>query len=150
MRSVSATTVETRAEFFILRDELDRKTKELATLRISQEFHIRRPVLRRVIRALNIIHEDLMYERDMRQTVEGVKAELTECLDENAVTVASPDVGTRLTEAKAVDIQNARREPTEDEALKGTIASTDLPAYIVHGAQGMEEVLVSAKVRVYV
>jgi hypothetical protein len=150
LRSVNAAIQETGAGFSILREELDNKTKQITALRLGQEFHVRRPVLVRVIRALEIIDDDLSHQRDMRQTLEGVRVELRECLDDNAVSVHTPETGSRLAEAKAIDVQNARLEVTDDEALKGTIAATDRPAYIARGAQGFEEVLVPAKVRVYV
>lgn len=150
VRTSTAAIQETRAEFSILRDELDSKTREVAALRLGQEFHVRRPVLMRVIRALDIIDDDLTNQRDIRQTVEGVRVELRECLEDNAIFIHTPTPGTRLSEAKGVDAQGARQEPTQDEALWGTIASTDRPAYVARGPQGAEEVLVPAKVRVFV
>ena len=140
----------TREEFSILRDELDRKSKDVAILRMGTEYHVRRPVLLRVIRSLDIIEDDLKYDRDLRQTIEGIRVELRECLEDNAVSIVEPAVGTPIAEARGVDAQGARREPTSDEALCGMIAGVSSPAYIARGHQGSEEIIVPARVRVYV
>jgi hypothetical protein len=141
---------DTRSEFSILREELDQKTKELALLRLGQGFHVRRPVIMCVIRALEIIHDDVSHGRDLKETLEGVRVELQECLDDNAVFSHTPAAGTRLADAKGVDALGAQQVPTSEDTMKGTIAGTDRPGYVVRGPQGNEEVLVPAKVRVFV
>jgi len=141
---------DTRGEFTILRDELDRKTKEVADLKMGHEFHHRRPLLRRIIRALEIIAEDAVASRDAQATLAGVIVELQECLEENAVTRFENPPGTKLAEARSLDVAGCSREPAPDESVRGTVAATLRPAYVARGPNGDEVVLLPGKATVYV
>lgn len=140
---------DTRSEFAILRDELDRKTKEIADLKIGHDFQSRKSILRAVAYAMQIIEEDQCGGRDAAETLKGVVVELQECLQDNNVMAVRPDPGARLTETKGVSIQESIREQAPEPHLKGTIRDTLRPAYVIVGPSGSEEIVRQARVRIY-
>lgn len=148
--AAASATAETRGEFSILRDELDRKTREIADLKMGHEFHHRRPVLRRLIHALQIIEEDTAASRDVAETLQGVLVELRECLEENSIVTLENPPGTRLAEAKALDVAGSVKEPAPEESARGTVVETTRPAYVARGPNGAEVVLVQSRARIYV
>lgn len=139
-----------REEFGILREELESRHKELKASQLGQEFHYRRAVLMRVIRALEIIDEDAAQTLDPSKTIHGIKVELEECLQDNHVHIQQPNVGQRIADTVGFDSRSARREPTDDPSLRGTVASVERPAYVVTGPRGLQETLVPARVTVFV
>jgi len=149
VESLSQAIQDTRAEFAILREELDRKTREIADLKLGHEFHARRPVLRAVAHALQIIEEGKHSGEPPESTLAGVATELRECLEDNRVIARSFEPGTRLADAKGVSTQESIREPAADDSLKGTIGETMRCAYIVIGPSGAEDVVRPARVRIY-
>lgn len=148
--AAAAATQETRGEFCILRDELDRKTREVADLRMGHEFHHRRPLLRRLIHVLQIIEEDTAASRNVVETLQGVLVELRECLDENSIATLENPPGTRIAEARALDVAGSAKEPAPEESARGTVAETTRPAYVAVGPNGVEVVLVQSRARIYV
>ena len=149
----SAAATETRAareEFQILREELDARQKEIKLLQLGQEFHYRRPVLMRVVRALEIISDDQLHTRDPAKTLEGVQIELHECLEDNHVTEWAPPVGVPIADAVGFDTRTAQRRETDDLEKKGMVAEVERPAYVVRGPGGHQEVLVPARITVFV
>jgi len=141
---------ETREELDVLRHELDVKSKEIAALKLGHEFHARRPVLMRVIRALDIIDEDTSSQRDPAGTLEGVKVELLECLEDQSIAIVRPQVGSALSDNKGLDLATAIQVPTTEPEQRGTIAAVKRPAYVVKGPSHDEEVLLPARVQVHV
>jgi hypothetical protein len=139
-----------REEFAILREELEARQKELKLLQLGQEFHYRRPALMRIIRALEIIDDDMTHRRDPTRTLEGVRVELDECLQDNHVFTIRPEIGKAIAETAGFDGRSARRLETADTARKGTVAEVERPAYVVSGPSGHREVLVPARVTVFV
>lgn len=139
-----------REEFGILRHELDIRQKELKAMQLGQEFHHRRSALLRIIRAIEIINDDMANQREPEGTLEGVRVELAECLDDNRVVAVKPSVGQRVGDAADYDPGSARRQPATDPALRGTVASVECPAYIATGPNGQREVLVQARVTIFV
>jgi len=139
----------TRSEFAILREELDRKTNEIANLKMGHEFHSRRSVLRAVAHALQIIEEDQACGRNSEATLDGVAVELRECLQDNNVVAKKYDPGMRLSDAKGVSTQESIKEAASEDSLKGTIGETIRSAYVVLGPAGDEEVLRHARVRIF-
>jgi molecular chaperone GrpE (heat shock protein) len=140
---------DTRAEFAILRDELDRKTKEIAELKLGHEFHSRRPVLRAIAHALQIIEEDAHGGTNPESTLAGVASELRECLQDNNVSDRTYEPGTRLSDAKGVSTHESIKEPAPEDGLRGTIGETRRSAYMVIGPTGAEEILRHARVKIY-
>jgi hypothetical protein len=146
---ISQAIRDTRAEFAILREELDRKTREIADLKLGHEFHARRPVLRAVAHALQIIEEGGHSGEPPESTIAGVATELRECLEDNSVIARCYEPGTRLSDAKGVSTQESIKEPSVNESLRGTIGETMRCAYIVIGPSGAEEVVRPARVKIY-
>jgi len=140
---------DTRSEFTILREELDRKAKEIADLRIGHDFKSRKSILRAVAHAMQIIEEDRHGGRDAADTLKGVVVELEECLQDNNVTALRYDPGTRLSDAKGVSTQESIKEQAQEPHLKGTIGETMRPAYVIVGPNGSEEIVRQARVRIY-
>ena len=149
VESLSEAIRDTRAEFAILREELDRKTREIADLRLGQEFQARRPVLRAVAHALQIIEEGTHSGEPPESTLAGVATELRECLEDNRVIARSFEPGTKLADAKGVSTQESILEPAADDSLKGTIGETMRCAYIVIGPSGAEDVVRPARVKIF-
>jgi hypothetical protein len=149
VESVSQAIHDTRSEFAILREELDQKTKEIANLKLGHDFHSRRPVLRAVAHALQIIEEDQACGRNSEVTLDGVAVELRECLQDNNVVVKKYEPGMKLSDAKGVSTQESIKEPASEDSLKGTIGETIRSAYVVVGPAGDEEVLRHARVRIF-
>lgn len=149
VESLSHAIHDTRAEFAILREELDRKTREIADLKLGHEFHARRPVLRAVAHALQIIEEATHSGEPSESTLAGVATELRECLEDNRVIARSFEPGTKLAEAKGVSTQESIREPAADASMKGTIGETLRCAYVVMGPSGAEDIVRPARVRIY-
>lgn len=149
VESLSQAIQETRSEFAILREELDRKTREIADLKLGHEFHARRPVLRAVAHALQIIEEGTHSGEPPESTLAGVATELRECLEDNRVIARSFEPGTRLADAKGVSTQESIREPAADDSMKGTIGETLRCAYFVMGPSGVEDIVRPARVRIY-
>lgn len=149
VESLSQTIQDTRAEFAILREELDRKTREIADLKLGHEFHARRPVLRAVAHAMQIIDEATHAGELSDSTLAGVATELRECLEDNRVIARSFEPGTKLAEAKGVSTQESIREPAADDSLKGTIGETLRCAYVVIGPSGAEDIVRPARVKIY-
>jgi hypothetical protein len=139
-----------RTEFSILRDELEAKSKEIKELQLGRDFHSRRSILLRVIKAFEAIDQDSSLGVDAARTLEGVRAELEECLEDNAIKVVKPIVGERISEAKLIDPRSAAKENAPDATLKGTVSAVERPAYVVRRLDGQEELLIPARVTVYV
>lgn len=150
VESLSQTIQDTRAEFAILREELDRKTREIADLKLGHEFHARRPVLRAVAHALQIIDEATHSGEPSESTLAGVATELRECLEDNRVIARTFEPGTKLADAKGVSTQESIREPAADHSLKGTIGETLRCAYVVIGPSGTEDIVRPARVKIYI
>ena len=140
---------DTRSEFTILRNELDRKTKEIADLKIGHDFQSRKSILRAVAYAMQIIEEDQCGGRDAAETLKGVVVELQECLQDNNVMAVRYEPGTRLTDTKGVSTQESIKEQAPEPHLKGTIGDTMRPAYVIVGPSGSEEIVRQARVRIY-
>ena len=149
VESLSQTIQDTRAEFAILREELDRKTREIADLKLGHEFHARRPVLRAVAHAMQIIDEATHSGEPSESTLVGVATELRECLEDNRVIARTFEPGTKLADAKGVSSQESIREPAADHSLKGTIGETLRCAYVVIGPSGTEDIVRPARVKIY-
>ncbi len=139
----------TREEFGILGTELDKKSQELQTMRMGQEFHNRKAMILAAIRALEMIGIDKAADGDTHKTLHGIFTDLTEALDDNHVATYMPSVGERVP-TRGVDVGSARYTPTAEHTLVGTIASVERPAYIATGPSGDEEVLKAAVVTIYV
>ena len=146
---ISQAIQDTRSEFTILRDELDRKTKEIADLRIGHDFQSRKSILRAVAYAMQIIEEDQCSGRDAAETLKGVVVELQECLQDNNVMAVRYEPGTRLADTKGVSSQESIKEQAPEPHLKGTIGETMRPAYVIVGPSGSEEIVRQARVRIY-
>lgn len=140
---------DTRSEFSILREELDRKAKEIADLRIGHDFKSRKSILRAVAHVMQIIEEDRHGGRDAADTLKGVVVELEECLQDNNVAALRYEPGTRLADAKGVSTQESIKEQAQEPHLKGTIGETMRPAYVIVGPSGSEEIVRQARVRIY-
>ena len=149
VESLSQAIQDTRAEFTILREELDRKTREIADLKLGHEFHARRPVLRAVAHAMQIIDEATHSGEPSESTLAGVATELRECLEDNRVIARTFERGTKLADAKGVSTQESIREPAADHSLRGTIGETLRCAYIVIGPSGTEDIVRPARVKIY-
>ena len=149
VEAISHAIRETRAEFAILREDLDRKTKEIADLRLGHEFNNRRSTLRTIAHALQIIEEDQHSGASPDSTLAGVATELRECLQDNAVIARIFEPGTRLADTKGVSSQESLKEPAAEDSLKGTIGETIRSAYVVVGPSGAEEILRHARVKIY-
>lgn len=139
----------TREAFEILGRELDGKSAEIRDLRLGAEHHHRRALILSAIRALEVIGVDRDAGSDPDQTLRGLEVELSEALEDNHVEIHYPAVGERIP-MRGVDAGASRLVTTADEALVGTIASVERPAYIVRGPGGDEETLKPAAVTVYV
>lgn len=148
--AVTANVQEARGEFAILAEDLERKAREIKDLRMGHEFHSRRPVLRAVAHALQIIEEDAAGGVEPRATLEGIHAELLECLENHAVSRVVNAPGTRLADARGVSVRDSTREAAPADDRKGTIGETLRSAYVAAGLGGEEEVLIQSKVRIYV
>jgi hypothetical protein len=144
------TTDTTRREFTVLREELERRTEELEAARAGVDLWHRRAVLRAIARASEMIRDDRALNRDAQSTLDGLAVELEECLDQNRVTLRYPTVGAPLASDSTVDLTTVIREPTTDDSLRGTIASVDRPAYVAERADGKIDVLLPARVRIFV
>jgi|GEM_PF-4766047 len=149
VESLSQAIQDTRAEFAILREELDRKTREIADLKLGHEFHARRPVLRAVAHALQIIDEATHSGEPSESILAGVATELRECLEDNRVIARTFEPGTKLADAKGVSTQESIREPAADDSQKGTIGETLRCAYVVIGPLGTEDIVRPARVKIY-
>ena len=139
----------TRKEFGILGPQLDLRDQQITELRMGQEYHHRKALLLSAVRALTAISVDAQAEDDPLMTLAGIRIDLEEALEENHVEVVTPTIGATLP-ARGVDAGSARHIPTPDEALVGTIASVERPAYIARGPAGSEDVLRPAAVSVYI
>jgi hypothetical protein len=146
-RSAEATTA-TREEFAILRTEIGDQREEIKRLQMGHAFHARRSMLQAAIRALEAIEADGRSGSDPETTLKGIVIDLDEALEDNDVRIVYPEVGARIP-TRGVDPGRARFEPTTDDALVGTIAAVDRPAYIAVGLEGAEEVLKPAQVTIY-
>jgi len=140
---------DTRSEFSILREELDRKSKENAALQLGQEYRLRRPALKAVAHALQIIIEDERATRDPTQTIQGVKAELQECLEDNQVTLISFPPGTPLATTKEISYSESTPVPTADGQDRGTVESTLRPAFVFTAPNGTQDILIPSRVTYY-
>jgi len=147
--SLESAVRDTRAEFAILREELDRKASEINHLRLGHEFRNRRSVLRVVAHALQIIEEDAAKSVEPQATLEGLRVELMECLENHAVTRLVYEPGTRLVDARGISVQESQREPAPSEDLRGTIGETLRPAFVAIGPGGDEEILAHSRVRFF-
>jgi len=139
-----------REEFQILREEIDLKQKEIKMLQIGMDFHYRRPVLMRILKALDIIKEDQANNRELQTTIAGVMVELAECLEDNQISEHHPTVGAVAATEPGFDLGKAERIENPDEQKKGTIAAVLRPGYAINGALGKIEILVPARVQVFI
>ncbi|MEI7626574.1 MAG: hypothetical protein WCK06_10565 [Actinomycetota bacterium] len=141
---------ETRKEFGILGVALDAKDKQIAALEMGQEFRHRKAMILAAVRALDIIEVDAAAGESSEQTLRALAIDLRESLEDNHVEIYTPEIGTRIHDARGVNASSARHERTNNQALVGTIAAVERPAFIAVGAGGREEVLRPARVSIYV
>jgi hypothetical protein len=139
-----------RREFSVLREELERRATELEAARTGVDLWHRRAVLRAVTRAAEMIREDRERQRDVQSTLDGLCVELQECLEENRISVHFPAIGAPLAGDATVDPVRVVREPTTEDHLRGTISAVESPAYVALRTDGKQDVLLPARVRVFV
>jgi hypothetical protein len=117
---------------------------------LGSEFRLRRPVLLALARAADMIREDRELGRDTASTLAGLQVELEDCLQDHGVTTRAPVKGQPFAQDPAIDLASVVREAAPSESARGTISAVDRPAYVIRTADGQEEVLLPARVRVHV
>ena len=150
VRSEVQASEASRKEFAVLREELERRSSELEAARVGVDLWHRRAVLRAISRAVEMIRDDRERERDVRSTLDGLLVELEDCLQENRISLHFPEVGAPLDGDSTIDLARVVREPSPDELRRGTIAAVERPAYVALRLDGKQEVLLAARVKVFV
>jgi molecular chaperone GrpE (heat shock protein) len=140
---------EVQSVYIRLQDSLDRRDEEVARLRRGYDQHLIRNYLRRFIKVDQALREELVPDDRTWAGVESVLDLLADAFDECGLERFEPPLASQYRNEPGV-ADNPTTVPTNDELLVGSVAEVLEAGYRLRTDAGNSEVLVDARVAVYV